>query len=158
MSINWNSRHPRLTIPSAYQMISHRSLWRRSLRCIVSQRSTKVYYVPILHIVASIWYHWQQFSCTEPILTGTVSRHGPLPWMSSNNLSPHICYWHSYDLAARSCTLRARTRSQKPVLDRTSASIVLCTTLPLSRTALNTLAFINASGLVFTIFPSIIYR
>jgi hypothetical protein len=97
MPINWNSRYPRLTIPSASQMISHCSLWRRSLRCPVSQRSTKAYYLPMLHIVASIWYHWKQFNCTEPILTDIASRHRPLPWMSSNNPTLHTfvidCLW-----------------------------------------------------------------
>lgn len=41
--------------------------------------------------------------------------------------------------------------AKKPVLDQMSVPIVICTTLPLSWTALNTLAFIDASGLVYTI-------
>lgn len=77
--------------------------------------------------------------------------------MSIGSLSPHIRYCMFMIWLHALVYCGPGREAQKLVLDRVSASIVLCTTLPLSWTALNALAFMNASGLVFTIFPNIIY-
>lgn len=72
---------------STFQMISHRSLGRRSLWCIiVGQRGTKGV-LCMLYIVVSIWYHWKRFNCTERF-TCIASRHRLLP----------CCPWASIDI------------------------------------------------------------